>query len=392
MTLTWPPAEASDGPAPSVTTADGKLVWHLDADHDFKIGGRHDEQTLDDFIHYGPAWPWAPSEIVERLIAHLGLQDPRWLQPGFDAYSTAWHAIEKNDETRAMELISADDLQRVYRHGVTLLMFAADHGMTGAIGKLIEAGADVNARDDRGSSALVHACTASVDAARQLIDAGADQLDEAAFMSIVQGNQRVTELLIERGAQPGRDRPWLILDAARWDWMKIVKAMLEAGVSPDYQNGSGWTAVMWTRDPDLVWFLLEAGANPDLKNNEEETALTMACRNGDDWKAAARCGRRSQRHYGPGKHQRAGKDRSWQHDRVGQQPRIVELPIQNGADPNATQPSGKKPIHCAILNGDVRAVELLISAKADIRAKDDWGRLPLATAKAPRIRKLLGGN
>src|ERR1700752_2875936 len=114
-----------------------------------------------------------------------------------------------------MELISAEDPRRVYRHGVTLLMLAADHGMTNAIGKLIEAVADVNARDDRGSSVLVHVCRAPADAARQLIDTGTDQLEEAAFMAIVRGNQRPAELLIEKGAQPGCDRPWLILDAAR---------------------------------------------------------------------------------------------------------------------------------------------------------------------------------
>jgi ankyrin repeat protein len=394
MTLTWAPAEGPDGPAPSVTVAEGKLVWHLDADHDFKIGSRHDEQTVDDFIHYRPAWAWAPSDVVERLIAHLGLQNPPWLQPGFEPYSAAWRAIEKNDEARALELIPAEDPLRIYRHGVTLLMFAADHGMTNAIGKLIEAGADVNARDDRGSCALVHACTAPLDAARQLIDAGADQLDEAAFMAIVQGNQRVAELLIERGAQPGRDRPWLILDVARRGWMKIVKAMLEARVSAVYQNGSGWTAVMCARDPELVWFLLEAGANPDLKNNEEETALTMACRNGEDWKVKLLldAGANPNVTMGRANISERGKTVLGSMIEWGKHPRIVGLLILNGADPNATQPSGKKPIHYAILNGDVRAVEMLISAKADIRAIDDWGRLPLATAKDPRIRELLGGN
>jgi ankyrin repeat protein len=66
--------------------------------------------------------------------------------------------------------------------------------------------------------------------------------------------------------------------------------------------------------------------------------------------------------------------------------------LANGADPNAREPSGHTALHAAAARGSVELVELLLRKGADIDAHDDHGRRPLdlAPREGPVVDMLEG--
>ena len=62
---------------------------------------------------------------------------------------------------------------------------------------------------------------------------------------------------------------------------------------------------------------------------------------------------------------------------------MVELLLANGAEVNAADKTFlATPLHLAVRAGRASAAAALLAAKADIRAKDKYGRTPLAYAES----------
>jgi ankyrin repeat protein len=66
---------------------------------------------------------------------------------------------------------------------------------------------------------------------------------------------------------------------------------------------------------------------------------------------------------------------------AGNEPRIVKLLIECGADVNAKQQGGYTALHAAAQSGNVEMAEFLIEHGANINSKTEDGRTPLAIAK-----------
>ena len=118
-----------------------------------------------------------------------------------------FNAIRKYDEERVRELVEGGLSTEVRnKSGSTPLMFAGRIVSLNTFAALLDLGADVNARDNRGMSVMHHVCNDIADyQIRALIERGAD--DE----SIVQG--------LERSAQTGHDGNLVVLMQQRPDIM-----------------------------------------------------------------------------------------------------------------------------------------------------------------------------
>jgi ankyrin repeat protein len=132
-------------------------------------------------------------------------------------------------KARALLDSGADPDARDEEDGRTPLMSAVLGGSIGLVGLLLEAGADVNARDHRGFTALHFAAE--------------EQLPE------------MVRLLLSKGANPN--------------------ARDEDGSTP---LGRGVFSERDTRD--VVQILVKGGGNPDLANNAGETPRALATRLG----------------------------------------------------------------------------------------------------------------
>jgi ankyrin repeat protein len=133
-------------------------------------------------------------------------------------------------------------------------------------------------------------------------------------------------------------------DTARLSELLAADPDLVNGWSPD--GFSPLQLASFFRQPGAVRLLLEAGAETDAvaKNELRVTALHSAC--------AAR------------------------------QTEIARLLLEHGADPNAQQQGGYRPLHAAAQHGDVDLARRLLEHGADPELGKDDGETPRALAVA----------
>lgn len=161
----------------------------------------------------------------------------------------------------------------LYDPDETALMHAAARGDSDSVEQLLGAGADANARDQRGQTALIHACLhgrGDLTLIRALLAAGADanakdRWGRTPLLFCVQTEQSVPGMRNRDGAAVVRE-----LLAAHAN----VNAGDEKGVTP---------LIMAARDADIgtVRALLAAGADVNARNNQGQTALALAEARGD---------------------------------------------------------------------------------------------------------------
>ena len=143
--------------------------------------------------------------------------------------------------------------------GVTSLHYAAGNG-TDVITVLIDNGAEVDARDDRGFTPLRYAAGSSDDprVLRTLINAGA--------------NVNVQNL---NGSTP------LSMAAQFNKNPEIVRVLINAGAKLNTRDGSGNSPLMNSvgyggSGPEVLTLLINAGAEVNARNNKGRTALDIA--------------------------------------------------------------------------------------------------------------------
>ena len=161
-----------------------------------------------------------------------------------------FQAIRAADTAEVERLATVPELNAPGEGGVTPLMLAANLGRGDAVALLLAAGADANAADERGYTALFHACynaeedRGHPEVVRALLEAGADK-----------------EARIGFGVRP-------LMYAAGQGEAAVVRVLLEAGADPLARNEVGRTALMMVKDRDYV----------DVINilHEAEAALELA--------------------------------------------------------------------------------------------------------------------
>ena len=176
------------------------------------------------------------------------------------------------------------------------LIDAAGRGDTAAVQRLLTGGARIAARDQQGRTALIAAAYGNqLDAARALIDAGADvntkdDTQQSAYLiatSEVGDDVRLLELTLAAGADVralDSYRGTGLIRAADRGYPQVIARLLRAGVPVDHVNRLGWTALLEAvilgdgsaRYTQTVHLLLDGGANPYLPDRDGTTALAHA--------------------------------------------------------------------------------------------------------------------
>ena len=135
---------------------------------------------------------------------------------------------------------------------------AAREGDTALIKRLLENGAEIEAKDKDGWTALTSAA--------------------------LHGHRSVVECLLDRGADieaKDKDGYWTALTSAAWQSHKsIVECLLDRGANIEAKNTNGYTALIsaaWQGHKSIVECLLDRGADIEARNNHGATALLCAC-------------------------------------------------------------------------------------------------------------------
>lgn len=299
------------------------------------------------------------------------------------------------------------------------LVEATTHGFVDLVVLLLEAGADVDDADDSGATALwVAAASGFADIARKLVEAGADRtladLDGVTPADAARAAEHVqlAAWLDDPASVPARSPLWRegrdaarataearrlqVIDAAmgtpaaaaepEWTFsggiaksawvtqdfpsvaasgnVALVTRMLDAGLAPDWTMADGGaTALMLAArsgERETVDLLLARGADANHRNAQGLTALHMTL-----FKPSARL-------HGP----------------------VVASLLAAGADPDAVDGEGQRPLQRAFVHGMVEIATALIDAGADPFRADRAGRtpadwIPIEGRKAAAFRTLL---
>lgn len=179
------------------------------------------------------------------------------------------------------------------------LLAAAGKGDTAAVQRLLKEGANVDARDRSGRTALLLATRANkLDAARALIAAGADVnakdgIQDSAFLYAgAEGRNEILKAILATGKadlkSTNRYGGTALIPAAHHGHPETVAILLGTAIDKDHVNNLGWTALLeavilgdggpvHTR---IVKLLVDGGANVNLADREGVTPLMHARRHG----------------------------------------------------------------------------------------------------------------
>ena len=184
------------------------------------------------------------------------------------------------------------------------LLDAIHRGNIAAVGKLLSEGANANAKDEEGTPALMQCVVyAETECMKLLLDRGADpnarNAAGATALIWAAGDAAKVKLLLARNADvnasSGPGRTALLVAAAQDGTHQIVAALLKAGADtkakdkltgppPVFTGGGGALASIEAakaRDPRTLKLLLAAGLPVNAKDANGNTALSEAVLHGN---------------------------------------------------------------------------------------------------------------
>jgi ankyrin len=257
--------------------------------------------------------------------------------------------------------------------GMTPLLYASRDGRMDSVRMLLDAGADINARDANEITPLISAITNNhPDVARYLIERGADikavdwygrtplwaavetrnmdldnatfenSIDRAPFLGLIQ-------TLLERGADPNARTKEV--PPVRSDFLRVTASLSWV----DFTGQTPFVTAALAGDVTLMKLLLKHGADPHIPTFAGTTALMAAA--GVNWVF----------------------DQTYDEG----QPALLEavkLCVELGLDINAVNSMGLTAMHGAANRGSDEIIKYLASLGAKLDAKDKEGRTPLTWA------------
>jgi|GEM_PF-1511245 len=258
--------------------------------------------------------------------------------------------------------------------------------------KLIEAGANVNAKDKRGYSPLINAIMRNqLEIAKYLITKGADvnAQDAQGFGPLVwtillSSKLDYVKLLVEHGADVNaKDKQgfvpliWLI---SRLEKLDYVKLLVEHGADVNAKDNRKNSVLCWAahrgRSPEIVQYLIAHGADIQAKYETGESVLTGVLRSGDAGSAKLLITKGVKPE--PGDPAAAAQ---------GGNLKLLKYLIEElKMNPNIPDRSGYTPLMYAALAPNLMAVEYLSAHGADLKQTTKTGfNVLMLTAGAGRL-------
>jgi ankyrin repeat protein len=206
------------------------------------------------------------------------------------------------------QLANGADANAVETDGTSALLWATYQASPELVKLLLDAGADPNVANKFGVTPLLQSSrSGDIETIRVLLGAGADisqavREGETPLMAVARaGNVEAVRLLLEHGADPNAVEALENQTALMWataeGHLPIVSALLDAGADPNLQArvssltkrsmradfaSGGLSALMWAArngDEAIVRRLIESGADVKLANGDGSTAMMLAIAN-----------------------------------------------------------------------------------------------------------------
>ncbi|MDD5454971.1 MAG: ankyrin repeat domain-containing protein [Candidatus Ratteibacteria bacterium] len=172
--------------------------------------------------------------------------------------------------------------------GDTALMWAALVGRIDIVKFLIDNGADVNIKNNVGNTALMEAAlnTPVYLAISMVKDTNMEDeiLGDTRIMAFQKVYADIVKLLIENGADiNAKDNKGntALMMASITGQTDTVKLLIDKGTDVNAKNNNGITALMLASGTNTVKLLIEKGADVNIKANDSYTALKIASERGD---------------------------------------------------------------------------------------------------------------
>lgn len=256
------------------------------------------------------------------------------------------------------------------------------NGDLAALEALLDAGAEINVRDQFGRTPLSRAMTNSnSDIIWRMIAAGAEIYEPESWSTALHSasavnppNLEIIEFVIAEGADPNyRDRKDItpLHLVAEGDGVEIAAALVAAGTDIDALDNNGDTPFLLALKKNnlpMAQAFIRLGADTEATGKAGHGALFYAVRFGGKKMLSLALGQTSNAN---------------PRDDDGNTPLmfartsiLIEMLLNAGADINATNAFGQTPLHIAAQSGLVGWVQTLIAGGANTRAVDNEGHTP----------------
>jgi ankyrin repeat protein len=321
-------------------------------------------------------WGWLKAVRTQRLLAVCSRGTPEQIQA----------ALGLGTKVNVTNL-----------DGQTPLLLAAEaNPHPQAIMALIQAGAKVNARQDRnycyvGIPLFAAICNPNPEILATLIRAGANihQRDQNGQVPLTYAmeaakNLETIRVLIQAGADVNvkdSDGMTPLMCASRYSRdLKRVKILLQADANVNLRNRLGMTALMYAVEyegtPEIVQALLQAGAEVNAHDDAGISPLMATARYG--YKSNLEIARLLLQ---AGAEVNARENEGWTTLMLAacynRNPEMLKILLQAGAEINAQDINGETALTYAIGRKKLQMLDLLMRAGANIEIKNRQGMTPL---------------
>ena len=303
-------------------------------------------------------------------------------------------AIQNGDSKTARDLVRLVEKGSLAKLRSNPLRLAVQH-CPETVSTLLDAGADLSARDEEKGSQAIHIAgqyAKNPDTVQLLLDAEADvnAKDYAGFLPLhyavrYNNNPEIVQVLIDAGATvnvPNNEGVTPLYSAAANKNPEIVQVLINAGAIVNVHDNKGTTplhtAAVYSQKPQILQVLIDAGATVNVPNNEGVTPLHSAAAYNQKPKIFQVLIDAGATVNAPSKD---GATPLLTAAQFSTSEGVIEALIFADADINARYKTHGTPLHiAAYYNQDIGVLRALIKANAEINATNNYGFSPLTAS------------